>query len=78
MSEHLEEETVALHTCCGPCASACVPRLLQCGKKAVMVFANSNIDSREEFERRRAAAQKLAENDGVEFVALECDHEEWL
>ncbi len=78
MSEHLEEKTVALHTCCGPCASACVPRLLQCDKKVVMVFANSNIDSREEFERRRDAAQKLAENDGVEFVALEYNHEEWL
>ncbi len=78
MSEQSKEESVALHTCCGPCASACVPRLLECADKVVMVFANSNIDSAEEFERRRAAAQKLAERDGVDFVAIEYNHEEWL
>lgn len=69
---------VALHACCGPCASACVPRLKEEGHDAVLVFANSNIDTREEFERRREAAEALARNDGIPFVALPYDHEEWL
>ena len=43
-----------------------------------MLFANSNIDTREEFERRKAAAERLAEVDGVAFAALAYDHDEWL
>ena len=43
-----------------------------------MLFANSNIDTCEEFEKRKAEAEKLARHDGVEFVALPYDHAEWL
>lgn len=72
------KQDVALHVCCGPCASACVPRLVADGHRVVMVFANSNIDTREEFERRREAAEALARHDGVEFAAIEYNHDEWL
>ena len=67
-----------LHTCCGPCASACVPRLKDDGHEVTMLFANSNIDTREEFEKRKAEAEKLARHDGVRFAALPYDHAEWL
>ena len=70
--------TTLLHTCCGPCASACVPRLKELGRAVTMLFANSNIDTREEFEKRLGEAKKLAAADGVEFEALPYDHEEWL
>ena len=43
-----------------------------------MLFANSNIDTREEFEKRLREAEKLAAVDGVKIVALPYDHEEWL
>ena len=43
-----------------------------------MLFANSNIDTREEFEKRKTEAEKLAKHDGVRFAALPYDHEEWL
>lgn len=70
--------TVVLHTCCGPCASACVPRLKDDGHEVTMLFANSNIDTREEFEKRKAGAEKLAKHDGVRFAAIPYDHDEWL
>ena len=70
--------TVVLHTCWGPCASACVPRLVDDGHEVTMLFANSNIDTREEFEKRKHEAEKLAKHDGVRFAALPYDHEEWL
>ena len=70
--------TTLLHTCCGPCASACVPRLKDAGHDVTMLFANSNIDTREEFEKRKGEAEKLAKHDGVRFAALPYDHEEWL
>lgn len=70
--------TVVLHACCGPCASACVPRLRAAGHAVVLLFANSNIDTEAEFEARKAAARRLAEAEGVPFVALPYDHASWL
>lgn len=69
---------VVLHTCCGPCASACVPRLKDAGYEVTMLFANSNIDTQAEFEKRCREAERLAKADGVKFVALPYDHEKWL
>ena len=69
--------TVALHVCCGPCASACVPRLKGLGHDVTMLFANSNIDTEAEFEKRRAEAARLAANDGVAFASLPYDHADW-
>ncbi len=43
-----------------------------------MLFANSNIDTKEEFERRKTEAEKLARHEGVRFAAIPYDHEEWL
>ena len=70
--------TTLLHTCCGPCASACVPALKDLGREVTMLFANSNIDTKEEFEKRLHEAEKLAAVDGVKIVAIPYDHEEWL
>ena len=67
-----------LHTCCGPCASACVPALKDLGREVTMLFANSNIDTKEEFEKRLREAEKLAAVDGVKIVAIPYNHEEWL
>ena len=69
---------VALHVCCGPCASACVPALRDLGNEVSLFFSNSNIDTEAEFEKRLANARKLAEADGVELVADSYDHEDWL
>ena len=71
-------KTVLLHTCCGPCASACVPRHKGDGHEVTMLFANSNIDTREEFEKRLREAEKLAAAERVKIAALPYDHEEWL
>ena len=67
-----------LHTCCGPCASACVPALKEMGREVTKLFANSNIDTKEEFDKRLREAEKLATVEGVKIVALPYDHEEWL
>ena len=69
---------VLLHACCGPCASGAVPRLKEEGHEATLFFANSNIDTKEEYSRRLDAARRLAEADGIRLVALDYDHEEWL
>ena len=67
-----------LHVCCGPCASACVPALTGAGDDVTLFFVNSNIDTREEFEKRLGEAEKLAAAEGVPIVTLPYDHDEWL
>ena len=60
---------VLLHTCCGPCASACVPALRDLGNEVALFFSNSNIDAEAEFEKRLDNARTLAAAEGVEVVA---------
>ena len=69
---------VLLHTCCGPCASACVPALREQGHDVALFFSNSNIDAEDEFEKRLDNARILANAEGVELVADAYDHSDWL
>ena len=55
-----------------------MPALKGVGDDVSLLFANSNIDTREEFEKRLREAEKLAAADGVPIEALPYDHEEWL
>ena len=43
-----------------------------------LFFSNCNIDTHEEFVRRLAAARALGAADGVEVVADDYDHADWL
>ena len=43
-----------------------------------MYFANSNLDSAEEYARRLDAARRLADAEGVALAAEPYNHEEWL
>ena len=55
--------------------------LTGCGKKVWIlrfIFSNSNLSSREEFEKRYAAAVQLAQAENVELFADEYDHASWL
>ncbi len=70
--------TVLLHSCCGPCASACAPRLRNAGHAVTLFFSNSNIDTRQEFLRRLDALRALGAAEGMEVVADEYDHDDWL
>ena len=69
---------ILLHTCCGPCASACVPALRDLGHEVSLFYANSNIDTEEEFLLRLESADKLAQNEGIAVFAAPYDHEKWL
>ncbi|MGN0852364.1 MAG: epoxyqueuosine reductase QueH [Kiritimatiellia bacterium] len=69
---------VLLHTCCGPCASACEPALRDLGNEVVLFFSNSNVDTAAEFEKRLEQVRRLAAADGVEVVVDAYDHADWL
>lgn len=70
---------ILLHICCGPCASACIERLLEAGNEVTLYFSNANIAPRKEMDERLAAARKLAKRVGVPLIEdTDVNHEEWL
>ena len=80
MTEFLGEhrgETLLLHSCCAPCSSYCLeqvaPRL-----KTTVFYYNPNLDSREEYEKRKSEQKRLLSETGLADF-LDCDylHEEF-
>lgn len=55
-----------------------MPEVRKGGDEVALLFANSNIDTQEEFDKRLNAARTLAEAEGVPISALPYDHGEWL
>ena len=55
-----------------------MPALRDLGNEVALFFSNSNIDTREEFEKRLENAQKLAAAEGVEIAVDTYDHADWL
>jgi len=70
--------TLLLHACCAPCAAPVVEHLLQGGERPLVFFSNSNIDTREEHDKRLAELQRYCAASGVEVIADEYDHAAWL
>ncbi len=78
MSEN-QSNKILLHCCCGPCASACVERLLSCGRQCQLLFSNSNINTREEFELRLENLRAVAAHFGLgDVIVDEYRHDDWL
>ena len=73
-----------LHSCCGPCSTACIERLRDIYKITIF-FYNPNITDREEYEKRKAAQLKfidmynrtLPEEDKIDFIEGEYLPEEF-
>lgn len=71
----LEKRRILLHSCCGPCSTACVERLFP-DYRITIFFYNPNITEREEYERRKenqikflnALNEGLPEEDKVVFI----------
>lgn len=67
-----------LHCCCGPCASACIERLLEEKRRILLFFSNSNILSREEFDKRVSCVEFLASKYSLKLIIDPYDHNAWL
>ena len=79
-----EKNRLLLHSCCGPCSTACIERLIT-NYKITVFFYNPNITDREEYEKRKAAQIKfiqmynrtLPQEDKIEFIEGEYLTEEF-
>lgn len=52
MSAELAKEKVLLHSCCGPCSTACIERILP-DYDVTIFYYNPNITELEEYEKRK-------------------------
>lgn len=79
------KKTLLLHSCCGPCSTACIERVLPDWKVTIFYF-NPCITDPEEYERRKAAQiqflnaynQELSEEDHVDFIEGDYDPESYF
>ena len=67
MTEFLKEhggETLLLHSCCAPCSSYCLLEVAPHMKTTVFYY-NPNLDSAEEYEKRKSEQKRLLEETGL-------------
>lgn len=69
---------ILLHTCCGPCATASVERLLDEGWQVELFYSNSNINTPDEYKKRLEGVIKTAEYFKVGWTQDEYLHDAWL
>lgn len=76
----MEKKLLLLHICCAPCGAGCMehPFLEQNHISiARLFFSNSNLDSKEEFDRRLFYVQQLGEIYNIPVEVDPYDHERW-
>ena len=74
------KKRLLLHCCCAPCAGGCIGHPLLEESELVpdsLYFSNSNIDSKEEFERRLRWVMELGEKFNIPVEVDPYDHEAW-
>lgn len=72
-----EKPRILLHVCCAVCGS----RLAQTLKdrfQPVVFYYNPNIHPREEYDKRRDSAEKLADLNGLDFIEGPYDTASWF
>ncbi len=66
-----------LHACCGPCSLEPVRVLREEGVEPAILFANSNIHPREEYDHRLATLREWAAAEGVSVAEGRYDVRDW-
>lgn len=67
-----------LHCCCGPCATACIQRLLEADIRPTLYFSNSNMDSEVEFLRRLEELRRVAGHFELgQVIVDDYRHDQW-
>ena len=77
-NETIPEGRIMLHSCCAPCSGAILEWMTAQGIRPVVFFSNSNISTREEYDKRFTELERYCRDLGVELVNDEYNHAEWL
>ncbi len=68
------KKKVLLHSCCGPCSSACIERLKDYFDVTV-IYYNPNIEPLEEYEHRKREQIRLLSEWNIEYLESDYDNE---
>jgi len=68
---------ILIHTCCAGCATIAIERL-SLDWKISLLYSNSNIHPREEYQNRLSAVRKIANLHQTELVLDVYDEADWL
>ncbi len=71
----MQMNEVLLHVCCGPCAVGSIPKIDDWD--VTLFFANSNINSLEEFDKRYEAADTVSKHYERDLIKEPYDHDSW-
>lgn len=67
-----------LHSCCGPCSSACIERLSQYFDITILYY-NPNIYPKQEYEKRLSTQEQLLKNfQNIRVTSLPYDENQYL
>jgi predicted adenine nucleotide alpha hydrolase (AANH) superfamily ATPase len=69
-----ERKSVLLHTCCGPCSSACIERLRKYFDVTVY-FYNPNVEPFEEYLKRKETQIKLLKDLDIPYIDADYDND---
>lgn len=69
-----ERKKVLLHSCCGPCSTACIERLKDY-IDVTIIYYNPNIEPKEEYEKRKSEQIRLLNILGVDYIDCDYDNE---
>ena len=67
-NETIPEGRIMLHSCCAPCSGAILEWMIAQGIRPVVFFSNSNISTREEYDKRFTELERYCRDLGVELV----------
>ena len=66
-----------LHACCGPCSLEPVRLLAEEGHDIAIMFANPNIQPRDEYDKRLDVLRNWADSEGIPVLEGDYDLEAW-
>lgn len=70
------KKSILLHSCCGPCSSACIERLKDYFDITI-IYYNPNIEPRREYEKRKSEQIRLLKEWNIKFLDVDYDNESW-
>ena len=72
-----EKKSILLHSCCGPCSSACIDRLKEYFDITV-VYYNPNIEPIDEYIHRKNEQVRLLKEWNIKYLDCDYDNDLWV
>ena len=72
-----EKKRLLLHSCCAPCSTACIERLVEYFDLTIYYY-NPNIDTEKEFNLRQSEQVKYCKKVGIDCIESDYDKNAFL